>query len=260
MNELLAVAERLARRAGNVALEGRRSGSLDADTKSSPTDIVTRYDRECERIIVEGLRDARPGDGLVGEEGTSLQGTTGIEWHIDPIDGTSNYFFDLPTWACSIGARDSHGPVAGAVYLPVLDEMFTASRGGGAFLNGTPIAPRDVTEVSQALLATGFGYDPEARAAHGRIVASMVGKVRDIRRLGAASIDMCFVACGRLDAYCEGGLNSWDVTAAQLILTEAGCTVSDLNGGPASNTEVIAAPPAIHAGIVDLYRSAKAAR
>lgn len=256
MNELLATAERLARQAGLVALEGRRSGAVTADTKSSPTDMVTRYDRECERIIVEGLRKERPDDAIVGEEGTSTPGTSGIEWHIDPIDGTSNFFFDLPAWACSIGARDAEGPLVGAVYLPVLDEMFTATRGGGAFMNGRPIAPRGVTEVSQALLATGFGYDPDKRTAHGGVVARMVGRVRDIRRLGAASVDMCFVACGRLDAYCEGGLNSWDVMAARVVLTEAGCTVSDLRGGPAGDHEIIAAPPSIHGGIVSLYARA----
>ena len=181
-----------------------------------------------------------------------------MSWHIDPIDGTANYFFGLPTWSVSVGACDADGPLAGAVYLPVLDEMFTASRGGGAFMNGTRISPRGVTAVADALLATGFGYDPSARAAHGRTVANMVGKVRDIRRLGAASVDMCFVACGRLDAYVEGGLNSWDIMAAQLVLTEAGCLVTDFSGGPVSPAEVLAAAPSIHGGIMELHDAARA--
>lgn len=259
MTALVDVAESLARRAGLTALEGRRSGDLGETTKSSPTDIVTRYDRLCERGIVDGLASARPDDAIVGEEGASRPGTSGVEWHIDPIDGTANYFFGLPTWSVSVGARDANGPLAGAVYLPVLDEMFTASRGGGAFLNGAPISPRDVTSVADALLATGFGYDPVARAAHGRTVANMVGRVRDIRRLGAASVDMCFVACGRLDAYLEGGLNSWDIMAAWLVLTEAGCLVTDFSGGPVTPAEVLAAPPSIHGAIMELHDAARTA-
>lgn len=258
MTALVDVAAALARRAGLIALEGRRGGDLGESTKSSPTDIVTRYDRLCEQEIVGGLLAVRPDDAVVGEEGASRPGTSGVSWHIDPIDGTANYFFGLPTWSVSVGACDADGPLAGAVYLPVLDEMFTASRGGGAFMNGTRISPRGVTAVADALLATGFGYDPAARAAHGRTVANMVGKVRDIRRLGAASVDMCFVACGRLDAYVEGGLNSWDIMAAQLVLTEAGCIVTDFSGGPVSPAEVLAAAPSIHRGIMELHDAARA--
>lgn len=259
MTGLVDLAAGLARRAGLIALEGRRGGDLGESTKSSPTDIVTRFDRLCEREIVDGLMDARPDDAIVGEEGASRTGTSGVAWHIDPIDGTANYFFGLPTWSVSVGACDAHGPLAGAVYLPVLDEMFTASRGGGAFLNGVRIAPRAVTAVADALLGTGFGYDPVARAAHGRTVANMVGRVRDIRRLGAASVDMCFVACGRLDAYVEGGLNSWDIMAAQLVLTEAGCLVTDFSGGPVTPAEVLAAPPSIHRAIMELHDDARSA-
>ncbi|MFM8826494.1 MAG: inositol monophosphatase family protein, partial [Actinomycetota bacterium] len=171
MTGLVDLAAGLARRAGLIALEGRRGGDLGESTKSSPTDIVTRFDRLCEREIVDGLMNARPDDAIVGEEGASRTGTSGVAWHIDPIDGTANYFFGLPTWSVSVGACDADGPLAGAVYLPVLDEMFTASRGGGAFLNGARISPRGVTAVADALLGTGFGYDPAARAAHGRTVA-----------------------------------------------------------------------------------------
>lgn len=256
MNELLRLATDLAREAGTLALEGRRGGDLGETTKSSPTDMVTKYDRMCERLIVEGISSARPDDSIVGEEGADTQGTTGIEWHIDPIDGTTNYVFDQPNWSVSIGARDGQGPLVGAVYIPVLDEMFTAERGGGAFRNGAPITPRGVTEVSDALVATGFSYDPASRARHGQTVSRMVGSIRDLRRLGAASVDICFVACGRLDAYFEGGLNSWDIMAAQLVATEAGCTVSDFTGGPVTPAEVIASAPAIHRAIVDLHAAA----
>ena len=255
---LLSLAEELARQAGQVALKGRRTSEITADTKSTPTDLVTQFDRECEQIIVRGLSSARPDDAIVGEEGADRPGTSGIEWHIDPIDGTSNFFFDLPTWAVSIGARDADGPLLGAVYLPVLDEMFSALRGNGATLNGAPISPRGATTLADTLLATGFGYDPQKRAAHGRVVGSLMGRVRDLRRLGAASVDMCFVACGRLDAYVESGLHSWDVMAAQVIATEAGCTVTDLQGRSPVETEAVVAPPVLHPLVVEMFtRAAK---
>ena len=256
MSEFLDIAERLARQAGTIALDGRRSGELGTTTKSSPTDMVTKYDRMCETLIVDGISSARPHDAIVGEEGADTPGSTGIEWHIDPIDGTTNFVFDQPNWSVSIGVCDADGPLAGAVYVPVLDEMFTAVRGGGAFRNGQPISPRPVSSVGDALVATGFSYDPQKRARHGRTVARMVGSIRDLRRLGAASVDICFVACGRLDAYVEGGLNSWDIMAAQLVATEAGCTVSDFAGGPVNPREVIASSPAIHRGIIDLLARA----
>ena len=258
MNELVRLASDLARRAGQMALVGRRENSLATETKSSSTDIVTQYDRECERLVVYGLRSARPQDAIVGEEGARRDGTSGIEWHIDPIDGTANYFFDLPTWAVSIGACDAQGPLVGAVYIPVLDEMFTAARGEGARLNGAPIHHRDVTTLDQTLLATGFGYDPAQRAAHGRVMAGIVGQVRDIRRLGAASVDMCFVACGRLDAYAESGLNTWDVMAAQVIATEAGCVVTDFEGQTPVTKEAVVAAPGIHSAVLKMFADAHA--
>lgn len=258
MNDMLRLAETLARRAGEHALRGRSSGSLSVDSKSTATDIVTRYDRECEAMIVGALGRERPDDAVVGEEGASSAGASGIEWHVDPIDGTVNYFYGLPTWSVSIGARDAEGPLVGAVYVPALDEMFTAARGGGARLNGSPISPRPVTDLSQSLLATGFAYDTRTRVRQGRIVSRLTGEVRDIRRLGAASVDMCFVACGRLDAYFEAGLHSWDVMAARLIVTEAGGTVSALDGGPARDDEVIAAAGGIHAAVVAMYARAAA--
>ena len=254
--ELLDLAVSLARRAGDTALEGRRRGAVPADTKSTPTDMVTRFDRECERLITEGLSDARPQDAIVGEEGAERAGTSGIEWHIDPIDGTTNFFFGLPAWAVSVGARDESGPLLGAVYVPALGEMFSAVRGGGARLNGEPISPRGARTLSDTLLATGFSYDPAARAAHGRTVGRIVGRVRDIRRLGAASVDMCFVACGRLDAYAESGLHSWDVMAAQVIATEAGCSVTDFAGRAPVSTEAVVAAPTIHRQVLELFADA----
>ena len=146
-NELLLVASELARAAGDMALAGRKAGLQNVQTKSTATDMVTEFDRASEKLIVEGMRERRPLDAIVGEEGASIAGTSGITWYIDPIDGTTNFLYDLPAWAVSIGAEDSSGPLAGVVYIPALGEMFTATRYGGAFLNGAPIHCNSITDV-----------------------------------------------------------------------------------------------------------------
>lgn len=254
--DLSSLAESLARRAGMMALSGRRNADVSATTKSTPTDMVTQFDTASERLIVEGLMDARPDDAIVGEEGTARDGSSGITWHIDPIDGTSNFFFDLPLWAVSIGAVDELGPLAGAVYLPVLDEMFVAARGGGATLNGRSIRVSNADTLSTSLVGTGFGYDSVRRTAHARLVADIIGHIRDIRRFGAAAADLCLVACGRLDAFFEEGLSSWDLVAGQLIAAEAGAIVTDYHGARVTPAQVLVAAPGIHASLVDLLRSA----
>ena len=251
-NELRAIAEQLARAAGDMALAGRKSGDVTATTKSSPTDMVTQYDKASEDMITAGLRDLRPDDGIVGEEGASRDGTSGITWHIDPIDGTSNFYFDIPMWAVSIGAVDEHGPIAGAVYAPALGDMFTAARGEGATLNGNRISVRENTLLSDALVCTGFSYHVSQREAHARRVATMVGQIRDIRRFGAAAIDLCFVACGRLDAYFEEHLNSWDLIAGQVIATEAGAIVTNFSGDTVTPQEVLATQPGVQKALIRL--------
>ncbi len=251
-NELRAIAEQLARAAGDMALAGRKSGDVTATTKSSPTDMVTQYDKASEDMITAGLRDLRPDDGIVGEEGASRDGTSGITWHIDPIDGTSNFYFDIPMWAVSIGAVDEHGPIAGAVYSPALGDMFTAARSQGATLNGHRISVRENTLLSDALVCTGFSYHVSQREAHARRVATMVGQIRDIRRFGAAAIDLCFVACGRLDAYFEEHLNSWDLVAGQVIATEAGAIVTNFSGDTVTPQEVLATQPGVQKALIRL--------
>jgi myo-inositol-1(or 4)-monophosphatase len=258
-NELRSIAEQLARAAGDMALAGRKSGDVTATTKSSPTDMVTQYDKASEDMITAGLRELRPNDGIVGEEGASRDGTSGITWHIDPIDGTSNFYFDIPMWAVSIGAVDEQGPIAGAVYAPALGDMFTAARGEGATLNGDRISVRENTLLSDALVCTGFSYHVNQREAHARRVATMVGQIRDIRRFGAAAIDLCFVACGRLDAYFEEHLNSWDLIAGQVIATEAGALVTDYSGGTVTPQEVLASQPGVQKALIQLIADSKKA-
>jgi hypothetical protein len=154
--DALGVAKQLARAAGDMALAGRKAGLHNVQTKSTGTDMVTEFDRASEAMIFEGLRTLRPLDSVVGEEGAAHSGETDITWYIDPIDGTTNFLYALPNWAVSIGAADKTGPLAGVVYIPALDEMFTATRGGGAFLNDQPIRCNDIDEISQALVCTGL--------------------------------------------------------------------------------------------------------
>jgi myo-inositol-1(or 4)-monophosphatase len=251
-SELRRVAVTLARQAGDMALHGRKFGTVTATTKSSPVDMVTQYDRASEEMITKGLEALRPHDAIVGEEGASVIGTSGITWHIDPIDGTSNFYFDIPMWAVSIGAVDANGPVAGAVYAPALGEMFSAARGHGATVNDIPLAVRNNSDLSDALVCTGYSYLVEQRGPHARRVARMVTHIRDIRRFGAAAIDLCFVAAGRYDAYFEENLHSWDLVAGHIIATEAGAIVTNYAGKPVTPAQVLASSPGVHAALVAL--------
>lgn len=235
-----------------MALAGRRAGRVSATTKSSPTDMVTEFDRASEQMICDGLAAARPDDAIVGEEGASRPGTSGLTWHIDPIDGTSNFYFDLPMWAVSVGVADTEGPLAGAVFAPALGEMWTGARGEGATMNGSPISVRENGLLTDAMVCTGYSYRVAERPAHARRVARMVTEVRDVRRFGAAAIDICLVATGRLDAYFEEHLHSWDLVAAQVIATEAGAIVTDYSGAPVRPAQVLVASRAIHGSVVDL--------
>lgn len=256
LDDLRSFAETVAARAGDEALAGRRRLGIGQpvahDTKSSPTDPVTEYDRAAERLIVEEIRRRFPDDAIVGEEGADDDGTSGREWHIDPIDGTANFVYDLPSWCTSIGIVDGEGPLAGAVYAPVTGELFSAARGRGATLNGVAISCSAVSDLERALVGTGFGYSASRRAVQADRLARLLPSVRDVRRLGSAAIDLCLVACGRLDAYYEEHLNSWDIAAAVLIAAEAGATTSDFAGGPPRPAETVAAAPGVHRQLLEL--------
>lgn len=252
--DLRRIAERLAREAGGIALDGRRRSGIGSrvghETKSSDTDPVTEFDRAAEEHLVTELRALRPDDSIVGEEGAAHDGTSEVSWHLDPVDGTVNFVYDLPAWCTSVGAVDRDGGVAGAVYAPVLDELYSACRGGGATLNGAPIEVSSTTALERALVATGFSYRPERRAEQADRLAGLMREIRDVRRAGSAALDLCTVACGRVDAYFEDHLNSWDVVAGLLIATEAGAVASDLLGGPVRSTEVAVASPGLHGALI----------
>lgn len=261
--ELRSLAADLARRAGGAAHAGRRrlgvGQTVDHATKSTPTDPVTEFDRAAETLIVDALRTLRPHDAIVGEEGTEHLGSSGLAWHIDPIDGTANFVYDLPAWCTSVAVVDEHGTVAGAVFVPVTDELFSAARGAGATRNDEPIRCSTASHLATALVGTGFAYSPTTRAVQARRLAALLPQVRDVRRYGSAAIDLCMVACGRLDAYYEEHLNSWDLAAGTLIAAEAGAITTNFHGGRAGPDATVAAAPGVHAALVEAIVSIDAA-
>lgn len=242
---LLVLAEVTAREAGALLLHLRTTARTDVGTKSSATDMVSDADRASERLIVARLLAARPHDAILGEEGGASAGASGVRWVIDPLDGTTNYLYGLTHFAVSIAAEVDGEAVAGVVYDPVHDEAFTASLGGGAHLNGRPIAVSGKADLATALVATGFGYEAAVRARQGPVVARVLPMVRDIRRHGASALDLCNVACGRVDAYYERGLQAWDMAAGALIVREAGGLTSAIESGPAVPGSMVAATPAL---------------
>jgi myo-inositol-1(or 4)-monophosphatase len=242
--QLLALARDVALEAADL-VEARRSRGVEVTgTKSSPIDVVTEADRASEDLIRRRLLQARPDDGFLGEEGDSRPTTSGVTWVVDPIDGTVNYLYGVPQYAVSIAARVA-GPVAGTVAGVVVDvaeqECFTATRGGGAHLDGRPIRVRDVVPMAQRLVATGFHYTRPVRVRQAAAMARLLGEVRDIRRFGSAALDLCWIAAGRVDAYVEEGLNDWDLAAGELVATEAGARV-EVRPGAGGKDCVLAAP------------------
>lgn len=256
--DLLAVATQLAEDAGGLLADAVHHAQT-AETKSSLTDMVTATDRASEKLIVDGIRAARPDDAILGEEGTVESGTTGVRWVIDPLDGTTNFLYGLPAFAVSIGVEVDGRAEVGVVVDATRGETFTARRGRGAFLGGAPLRCNAATDLATALVGTGFAYDAGRRAHQGAVVAHVLPQVRDIRRVGAAAIDLCWVAAGRLDAFYEKGLQPWDVAAGTLVAAEAGATLGDLDGGPPSGAFVLAAAPAIFEPLRSLLTTAGAA-
>jgi fructose-1,6-bisphosphatase/inositol monophosphatase family enzyme len=201
-------------------------------SKSTATDPVSDADRDAETLIRDLLRSERPDDGLLAEEGTRERGGSGRVWVFDPLDGTVSFLYGYPHWCVSVALEAADGPLAGAVYDPNRDELFAAERGAGATLDGEPICVREPAPLGEALVATGFGYDAERRTRQAGVVRDLLPRVRDIRRAGAAALDLSWLAAGRLDAYYERGLERWDWAAGRLLVREAGGVVEDLPGEP----------------------------
>jgi myo-inositol-1(or 4)-monophosphatase len=253
-HQLLEIAVEAARAAG-AELLARWRRPLTVDSKSTPTDPVTDADMAAEKAIRAVLARARPGDSILGEE----EGGTGdgdLRWIVDPLDGTVNYLYGLPTFAVSIAVEDSAGALAGVVLDPVADELFTATRSGPPLSNGKPIAASMCESLNRALVGTGFGYDPAVRALQAEIAARVIPAARDIRRAGAAALDMCACASGRLDAYFERCVKAWDIAAGTLICERAGLVVRTLEPQGLLPSGVVVAAPGLIDELMDLVAHA----
>ena len=226
-DELLGLAVSVAEEAGDLLRSYAGRLGLGVTTKSSDTDPVTEADHASEELITRRLTAARPDDGILGEEeAANRDGDSGIRWVIDPLDGTVNFLYGFPQWCVSIAAEDADGPLVGVVHDPSRLETFQAQRGAGARLGDEPLRVNEPDSLRHTLIATGFAYDPELRAAQGRVAAELVADARDIRRAGSAALDLAWLAAGRVDGYYEYGLSPWDWAAGQLLVQEAGGTVT----------------------------------
>lgn len=250
--DLMNVAAGIARNAGDLVFTGRRNGAGKVQTKSSATDMVTQWDTASEHFVVDQLSKLRPHDSIIGEEGGQVQGTTPYTWLIDPIDGTTNFLYNLSGYAISIAACIETDPVSAAVFLPATRELFVAAKGHGSWLGSSRLQVSPCESIETALVATGFSYSAARRDLQGQRIARLLPKVRDLRRLGAAAADLCFVAAGRLDAYFEEGLQAWDLAAGQLIASEAGATLSNFVGSTITPSQVLVATPRIHGDLLKL--------
>lgn len=261
--DLLELARDIAVRASEFALEARRGGVTVAATKSSAVDIVTAVDRDTESLIRSLILEARPDDGIVGEEDVAHAGTSGLDWIVDPIDGTVNFLYGVPAWAISIAVAEGAAPggsggttLAGVVVNPSTGEVFEASAGGGARLAGQELVVNSGVTLSSALVGTGFSYSSERRREQAAVLVELLPQVRDIRRIGSAALDLCALAAGRLDAYYERGLNAWDHCAGALVAREAGARVGGPGGGRENSELLVAAAPELYEQLAEALRGA----
>jgi myo-inositol-1(or 4)-monophosphatase len=254
IDELIGLTATAARTAGRELL--RRRGRVEGlETKTSATDPVSDADRASESLLVEIILGARPDDGLLGEEGASREGTSGLRWVLDPLDGTVNWLYGFPAWcvsiACEDGERAPGDALVGGVYDPVREDFFWAARGRGAWLGERRLRVNDPVPLERALVATGFAYDAEVRRRQAETVARVLPAARDVRRAGSAALDLCWLAAGRIDGYYEDTTSRWDWAAAALIAREAGAVVTPLAAGPGA-AGVLAAGPALHPDLAAL--------
>jgi myo-inositol-1(or 4)-monophosphatase len=248
--ELLAVAVRVARAAGDLLLERFERGERrDVTSKSTPTDLVSQADIDAERSIRELLSELRPEDGFLGEESGGEAGVSGLRWVVDPLDGTVNFLFGIPQWCVSVAVEDSEGSLAGVVYDPCRGELFSAIRGEGSRLSG-PGGEREILsplreDLATAMVATGLAYDARVRVAQAEVLARVIPRVRDIRRFGSAALDLAWTAAGRFDAYFERTVKPWDIAAGTLICEGVGLEVRELPERDELPWGILVAPPAL---------------
>jgi len=251
VTQLLDLAVSVAHEAGRLLLD-RFGVAQTVETKTSATDPVTQVDRDAERLLIARLLDASPADGVLGEEGGERPGSSGRRWVLDPLDGTVNYLYGLPGWSVSVACeqRSPEGwrAIAGVVHDPLAGETFSAASGEGAALTGRTnrsLAVNDPVPLNQALVATGFAYRAASRARQAAVVAALLPRIRNVRCIGSAALDLCAVAAGRVDAYYEDSTSRWDWAAGALIAAEAGAFVTPLDS-PEGGSGLVAAGPALH--------------
>jgi len=256
LQELADVAVAAAADGGAQLLARWRRDPTGVSTKSTPTDLVSDADRAAEAAIVAVLRARRPADAVFAEEaGAVTGGSSGVRWVVDPLDGTVNYLYGSPNWAVSIAAEIDGTAVVGVVLQPPTGEVFVATAGSGCRVNGEPASVSHKGDLTTALVATGFAYSPELRAAQAGVVMSVIPRVRDIRREGSAALDLAWVSCGRLDGFFETGLGPWDVAAGQLLVTEAGGCVVELLPPPGhAGVGVVASGPGLSRQLCELVQ------
>jgi myo-inositol-1(or 4)-monophosphatase len=253
---LLELALGAARDAGALLLERFGGPASGVESKSSTTDMVSDADRAAERLLLDRITRARPDDGVLGEEGADVEGTSGLTWVVDPLDGATNYLFGYPVWSVSVACEDADGGVVAVVHDPTRGETFAAERGAGATLNGRPVHARAPRGLDRALIGTGFAYDPGDRGLQARVLTDLLPRVRDIRRGGSAALDLAWVACGRLDGFYEWGIKHWDRAAGMLLVAEAGGRVSVFEPGGGLEPCVVAAAADAHDPLRELVVAA----
>jgi myo-inositol-1(or 4)-monophosphatase len=253
---LLALARRLAGMAAEVLRD--RPADLGARSKSTPTDAVTVMDGAAERVILDGLALERPDDAVVTEESADRDGSSVVTWYVDPLDGTVNYLYGLPQYAVSIAAAVDGELVAGVVVDVDRRLEYTATRGGGAHVNGRPLSCSPQSDAALSLIATGFSYESRRRGAQATTLTLVLPMVRDIRRFGSAALDLCAVAAGTVDGYYEAGMHPWDWAAGALIARESGARVEGLQGKPPGAHTTLAANPVLFTALHDLLIAADA--
>jgi fructose-1,6-bisphosphatase/inositol monophosphatase family enzyme len=249
LDELLELATEIALEAGSLLAERLRTATELVETKSSVTDMVTQVDRDAEALLVGRIRAERPDDAVLGEEGGARTGTSGVRWVLDPLDGTTNYLYGYPAFAVSVAVEVDGEAAVGVVHDAARGETYVAVRGRGATVDGRPASVSAKTDLATALVGTGFAYRRDDRAAQAAVLTRLLPAVRDIRRAGAAALDLCWVGCGRLDGFYERGLQPWDLAAGALVVREAGGATTRLADGT-----VVAAGPGLLDALVTLVK------
>jgi myo-inositol-1(or 4)-monophosphatase len=251
---LLDLAERASRAAGALLVERFHGPASGLAHKSSQTDPVSDADRDAETLIVGLLHAERPGDGVLGEEGAGAAGASGLDWVVDPLDGTVNFLYRIPQWAVSIACRDASGTLVAVVYDPLHGELFSALRGGGCRLNGRSLRIGAPPPLARALVGTGFSYLSAERDLQTALFSRVLPRARDVRRAGSAALDLAWVAAGRLDAFYEHGLSEWDHAAGDLLVQEAGGVVQTLPAAGGLRPGVLAGAPELTGELAELLR------